>query len=62
MIVEEALLHDFKYGTAPSSLWEEDMTWYGSVGLGMATNKQVWHFLTFSLFLPHISSCPKTTD
>jgi len=40
IIAEEALLHDFVYGSSPSSRWEEGMTWYGSVGLGMATNKQ----------------------
>jgi len=39
VIAEEVLLHDFKYGSSPSNRWDEDMTWYGSTGLGMATNK-----------------------
>ena len=39
-IVIEALLDDFRYGSEPSAKWEEDMTWYGSVGFGIATNKQ----------------------
>jgi len=39
IIAEEVLLYDFIYGDNPSPRWEEDMTWYGSTGLGMATNK-----------------------
>ena len=40
ILVEEALLHDFIYGSEPSGLWSEDMNWYGPFGVGHATNKQ----------------------
>ena len=40
ILVEEALLHDFIYGSEPSGLWSEDMNWYGPFGIGHATNKQ----------------------
>jgi len=39
VIAEEVLLYDFVFGDEASSRWEDDMTWYGSTGLGMATNK-----------------------
>lgn len=46
-IVIEALLDDFRYGSEPSPKWQDDMTWYGAVGFGIATNKQEYweHFL-----------------
>jgi len=42
VIAEEVLLHDFVYGDGPSDRWENEMTWYGSTGLGMATNKDMY--------------------
>jgi len=39
ILVEEAILTDLVFGVSPSRLWYDDMTWYGPVGLGLATNK-----------------------
>ena len=41
--MSEALVYDLKEdvaGSASSPFWSEDMTWYGPVGFGMATNKR----------------------
>jgi len=47
MIVREVLENDLVSGNAPSIRWTDDMTWYGCVGFGMATNKDEYnqHFL-----------------
>ena len=38
-IVSALLQEDFVTGDGPSSLWADDMVWYGGAGFGMATSK-----------------------
>jgi len=47
VLVEEALLHDMVYGTEPSPLWIENMTWYGPFSIGFARSKAEYelHYL-----------------
>jgi len=39
-IIEELLMDDFVLGTGPSSRWNDDMTWYGGAGFGMANSRK----------------------
>jgi len=39
MIIQKLLEDDFVSGSEPSSVWTEDMVWYGGAGFGMATSK-----------------------
>jgi len=47
LIVEEVILNDLVFGSSPSVRWQEDMTWYGPVGFGLAKGKAQYeeHFL-----------------
>jgi len=47
-IIQNLLTDDFLYEDEASSLWAEDMVWYGGAGFGMATNKEEYelHILT----------------
>merc|ERR1712042_132283 len=47
ILVEEAILHDIVYGSGPSPLWTDDMSWYGPFGIGFANNKEEYemHYL-----------------
>jgi len=38
-MVSALLQEDFVTGDSPSSLWADDMVWYGGAGFGMATSK-----------------------
>ena len=38
-ILQALLMDDFVTGDGPSSLWAEDMVWYGGAGFGMATSR-----------------------
>jgi len=39
-VVSALLQEDFVTGDGPSSLWADDMVWYGGAGFGMATSKE----------------------
>jgi len=39
-VIELLIMEDFVTGDVPSSLWAEDMVWYGGAGFGMATSRE----------------------
>ena len=56
-IVTEVLHHDLlgEDGTA-SAFWTEDMTWYGPVGLGLATSKREYEAVFLAAIRGGLSS------